>query len=340
MENQIAKRRPPSIIMGLGLALLLALVAKIIEGLLPGHWVGASVLAMFMGMIIHYFWHPSPLYQPGLNFASKKVLRLAIILLGSTLDLRTVFLVGQQSVWVMLFTFLTCFGGGYWIGKALGLNWRLSNLISAGTGICGGSAIAAIAPVIDAKDDEVAYAMSSTFLFDVAMIVLFPIMGRLLGMSDWAYGMWAGTAVNDTSSVVAASYAFSDLAGDFATMVKLTRTMAIIPTVIVFSMIAADVKEGPRTNVYRYHMGRTIPWFIIGFLAMTVIKSIGLIPVQVGETIKDLSKFMMVIALAAIGLKTNLKSMKAAGIGPLLHGFLISSLVVIVAYMVIAWMGV
>ena len=155
----------------------------------------------------------------------------------------------------MLFTLATCFGVGYFIGKALGRNWKMSNLISAGTGICGGSAIAAIAPVIDATDVDVAYGMSATFLFDMAMIVLFPILGRWLGLSDAAYGLWAGTAVNDTSSVVAAGYAFSEQAGDFATMVKLTRTLAIIPTVLSFALSfacnylpgIASLSDGTRT---------------------------------------------------------------------------------------------
>ena len=137
----------------------------------------------------------------------------------------------------MCFTLPTCFGAGYFIGKAFGLNWKMSNLISAGTGICGGSAVAAIAPVIDAEDTDIAFAMSATFLFDMAMIVAFPIMGKALGLSDMAYGLWAGTAVNDTFSVVAAGYAFSEAAGDFATMVKLTRTLAIIPTVLIFACI-------------------------------------------------------------------------------------------------------
>ena len=127
----------------------------------------------------------------------------------------------------MVFTLFTCFGIGYFVGKALKINWKLSNLISAGTGICGGSAIAAISPAIDADDSDIAYAMSATFLFDMAMIVLFPIMGRAMGLSDMAYGLWSGTAVNDTSSVVAAGYAYSEAAGDFATMDKLTRTLAI-----------------------------------------------------------------------------------------------------------------
>ena len=222
---------------GFALALVIALLAKGIEALLPFDVIGASVIAMFIGMLINGYRKPGKTTAPGVKFTAKKILKFAIILLGASLNVTTILNVGRMSLTVMLFTLLTCFGGGYFIGRALGLDWKLSNLISAGTGICGGSAIAAVAPVIDAKDSDIAYALSATFLFDMAMIVLFPIMGRAMGLSDMAYGLCAGTAVNDTSSVVAAGYAFSEGAGDFATMVKLTRTLAIIPTVVVFSFV-------------------------------------------------------------------------------------------------------
>ena len=127
---------------------------------------------------------------PGIKFTSKKLLKVAIVLLGASLNITTVLKVGRFPLTVMVFTLATCFGVGHFVGKALGLNWKMSNLISAGTGICGGSAIAAIAPVIEATDLDVAYGMSATFLFDMAMIVLFPIMGRALGLSDAAYGLW------------------------------------------------------------------------------------------------------------------------------------------------------
>ena len=161
---------------GLAMALVIAAAAKgleYLEGLAGLHLIGASVIALFIGMVINRFFKPNAVTSPGIRFTSKKVLKLAIILLK----------VGRFSLTVMLFTLATCFGVGYFIGKALGLNWKMSNLISAGTGICGGSAIAAIAPVIDATDVDVAYGMSATFLFDMAMIVLFPIMGRALGMT-------------------------------------------------------------------------------------------------------------------------------------------------------------
>ena len=168
---------------------------------------------------------------------------MAIILLGASLNITTILNVGKNSLLVMVFTLATCFGLGNISGRLLKLNWKMSNLISAGTGICGGSAIAAIAPVIDADDMDIAFGMSATFLFDMAMILLFPIMGRALGLDDIMYGIWTGTAVNDTSSVVAAGFAFSEAAGNYATMVKLTRTISIIPTVIIFAIINLNLKK-------------------------------------------------------------------------------------------------
>ena len=181
---------------GIGLSVAVAVVAtlleKLLEGLLHTHIIGGAVIAMFIGMLLNHLLRKTGVFAAGAKFTSKKILKFAIILLGLSLNIKTILDVGQKSLIVMVFTLLTCFGGGYFIGKALGLNWKLSNLISAGTGICGGSAIAAIAPTIEAEDNDVAYAMSATFLFDMAMIVLFPIMGRAMGMTAEAFGIWAG----------------------------------------------------------------------------------------------------------------------------------------------------
>ena len=333
---------------GIILSAVIAFLACWIENILPIHLIGSAVIAMFIGMFLNHFLHNTTLFSDGLKFTSKKILKFAIILLGLSLNITTILHVGKMSLTVMIFTLLTCFGGGYFIGKALGLNWKLSNLISAGTGICGGSAIAAIAPTIDADDNDVAYAMSATFLFDMAMIVLFPIMGRALGMTDEAFGIWAGTAVNDTSSVVATGYAFSEGAGDFATMVKLTRTLAIIPTVITFAFIQLNLKrkEAQATSQNdssikaNFSIKKIFPWFIIGFVIMSCIASIIPIPATVISGTKALSKFLMVCALAAIGLNTSFSNMKKAGIRPMIHGFIISALVVIVALGVEIAMGI
>ena len=328
-------------LLGIAICFAVAFAATLIERLIPGDLLGASIVALFMGTIIGTFFHPAWI-KPALKFTSKKILKLAIILLGASLSVNVIMSVGKMTFFVMIFTFAMCFGGGYFIRKLFKLNWKLSNLISAGTGICGGSAVAAIAPVIDAEDKDIAFAMSSTFLFDMVMVALYPIMGRLLGMSDIAYGIWAGTSVNDTASVVASGYAFSEAAGDFATMVKLTRTIAIIPTVLVFAFIGTRAKRkalqaasgGKKVNLLK-----VIPWFICGFLALAIINSIGWIPAAVSGTMKTASKFLMVTALAAIGLGTSLSDFKKAGLAPMFYGITIDTLVTLTALAVIWCMG-
>ena len=298
-------RRYLNVVLGLLLAAVVAAAAKFLEGLLPIHLIGASVIALFIGMGINALRKPPELVAVGLKFTSKRVLKLAIILLGASLSMGDILTVGRLSLMVMCFTLLTCFGGGYLVGRSLGLNWKLSNLISAGTGICGGSAIAAIAPVIDAQDRDIAYAMSATFLFDMAMILMVPFLGHWLGMSDMAYGL------------------------------------SIIPTVLIFSFV--NVREKCRLNVAvegeRVNVLTLFPWFILGFLALALFNSVGLIPSAASAFIKDLSKFLMVAALAAIGLNTDFREMQKAGLRPMLHGFIISALVVVVALLVEMAMG-
>ena len=334
-------KKVKSIIPGFALAIFIAIIAKIIENVLPMHLIGGSVIALFIGMALNNYINTDGLLKDGIKFTSKRLLKFAIILLGASLNISMVLNVGRLSIYVMVFTLATCFGLGHFIGKALGLNWKMSNLISAGTGICGGSAIAAIAPVIDAEDTDVAYAMSATFLFDMLMIVLFPIMGKALGLSDIAYGLWTGTAVNDTSSVVAAGFAFSEGAGDFAVMVKLTRTLAIIPTVIIFSLINNHIKkkDGDSKDYHKLSVTKILPYFILGFLIMVGLNSAGAFRPETSDLLKNISKFLMVTALAAIGLNTKFNEMKKSGINPMIHGFVISLLVVIVAISVEYFMG-
>ncbi len=328
-------------ILGVALCLGIAGLSVLLEKIIPGGLLGASIIALFSGTIINSFFHPSWI-KPALKFTSKKILKVAIILLGASLSIQTIVSVGKVTFFVMLFTFAVCFGGGYFIRKIFKLNWKLGNLISAGTGICGGSAIAAISPVIDADDKDIAFAMSSTFLFDMVMIALYPIMGKALGMNDIAYGIWAGTSVNDTASVVASGYAFSEAAGDFATMVKLTRTIAIIPTVLVFAYIGTRAKQkelqkesaGKKVNILKI-----VPWFICGFLALAIANSVGFIPVAASGFLKSASKFLMVTALAAIGLGTSITDFKKAGLAPMFYGITIDTLVTLTALVVIWCMG-
>ena len=327
--------------LGVAICFAVAAVSVFLEELIPGGLLGASIIALFMGTIINSFFHPDWM-KPALKFTSKKILKTAIVLLGASLSVNTILSVGKMTFFVMIFTFAMCFGGGYFVRKLFGLNWKLSNLISAGTGICGGSAVAAIAPVIDADDKDIAFAMSSTFLFDMVMIALYPLMGKALGMSDIAYGIWAGTSVNDTASVVASGYAFSEAAGDFATMVKLTRTIAIIPTVLVFAYIGTRMKQKElkeKNQGQKVNLMKIIPWFIGGFLLLAVLNSVGCIPAALAGVMKTTSKFLMVTALAAIGLGTSITDFKKAGLAPMFYGVTIDTLVTLTALVVIWFMG-
>ncbi len=334
-------KKQGAFIIGLAICFAVAGISVFLEELIPGGVLGASIIALFMGTIINSFFHPAWM-KPALKFTSKKILKGAIILLGASLSINTIMSVGKRTFFVMLFTFAMCFGGGYFVRKLFGLIWKLGNLISAGTGICGGSAIAAIAPVIDAEDKDIAFAMSSTFLFDMVMVALYPLMGKALGMSDIAYGIWAGTSVNDTASVVASGYAFSEMAGDFATMVKLTRTIAIIPTVLVFAYIGTRIKQKElktANNGQKVNLVKIIPWFIGGFLLLAILNSVGCIPVVASGIIKNTSKFLMVTALAAIGLGTSITEFKKAGLKPMFYGITIDTLVTLTALIVIWCMG-
>ena len=336
---------------GILITVVLAIVSKFISDKIPMHLISAGVFAMLIGMALFPIVNKHSWTSEGINYVSKKVLRISIILMGITLSFSQVLMVGKYSLIVMSFTLITAFGGGYLLGRVLGMNWKLSSLISAGTGICGGSAIAAIAPTIEVEDIDIAYAISATFIFDIIMVVLFPIMGRYFGMSDIGYGLWAGTAVNDTSSVVAAGYAFSDAAGQYATIVKLTRTLSIVPIVLIFAYINQRVKAretGVMGERKKVPVTKIFPWFILMFIGMVFIKSVLDILVvngtvsfineanikKLASIVSQISKFAMVMALGAIGLKSDFKKLYKSGLKPMFHGFIISALVVVVSFLV------
>ncbi|PRY82827.1 YeiH family protein [Alkalibacterium olivapovliticus] len=323
----------PGVLLATGIALL----AVLIESQLPGHYIGSAVLAMFIGIAIRAVYYNETLFQEGIKFTSKKVLKFAIILLGASLNFSIILQVGSRTVFVLIFTLLTAFGGGFILGKLFKVNWKLSNMIAAGTAICGGSAIAAMAPVIEAEDGDVSYAISATFVFDMLMVIAYPIVGRLLFLSDQFFGYWSGTSINDTSSVVAASFAFSERAGEIATMVKLTRTLAIIPTVIIFSIIYYNkqLKE-PNRRKEKVSVKGLVPWFIILFVLMAGLNTAGLFPADFSESLRSVSRFLMVVALAAIGLKTDIKLFVKTGWKPFVHAMVLSSLVVVVSFAVVA----
>lgn len=319
---------------GLLLTLVIGAFSMWMSNLIPGDIIGSSVLALILGMLLHPVLRKIPKTSSGVQFVSTKVLKLGIILMGITLSFSQVLMVGKYALFLMVFTLLTAFGGGYVLGRLFKVNWKLSSLLATSTAICGGTAVATLGPAIEADDRDIAYAISATFLFDLLTVIAFPWIGHMLGLSDTSYGLWVGTAVNDTSSVVAAGYGFSEIAGSFAVIVKLTRTLFIVPIVLIFSYLHVRRKvhsaqvSGSEKKV---DILSIFPWFILVFIVMVAVKSTGLVPENAVTGISLLSKLLMVMALAAIGLKTSVQEVKGVGLKPMVLGVCIDTSVVFVA---------
>lgn len=280
--------------------------------------VGGPVFGILLGIILNNFKRPESL-ESGIKFTSKKILQYAVILLGFGLNLREVIVVGKSSLLIILSTISTALIISYLAAKFLKIDSKIATLIGVGSSICGGSAIAATAPVIDAKDEDIATSISVIFLFNIIAALIFPTLGVKLGMSHTGFGMWAGTAINDTSSVVAASGTWStmfndDTALNYATIVKLTRTLAIIPITLVLGI--AKSKE----NTKKVSILKTFPTFVLFFLLASVLTSLLPLPNAFLSAMKFLSKFFIIMAMTAIGLNTDIKKLISQGGKAIIEG--------------------
>lgn len=324
------KRNSPGILF----AFIIALAANWLGSIFP--IIGGAVFGIVIGIIINNFIGKPKIVEKGVTFTSKKILQWAIIVLGAGLSLTQVWQTGLSSFSVMIFTLLSAFITAYGVGKLMGIPSNLKTLIGVGTAICGGSAIAAISPIIEADDMEIAYSVSTIFLFNVIAVLIFPPLGHLLGFSDSAFGLWAGTAINDTSSVVAAGYAYSNAAGAYATIVKLTRTTMIIPISLIFSFIIAYKKKkaSMEDQEVNYSFKKIFPWFIIWFLVASLLNTIGIFPASSIPYINTIGKFMIVMALTAIGLNSDFKKMLKTGVKPIILGLIVWFVVAVVSIIV------
>lgn len=310
---------------GIGLALLVAVLATAVGAALP--LLGAAVAAIVLGVLARALFTPGPRFDPGIRLAGKQGLQWSIILLGFGLDLGEVARTGAESLGVMLGTLMIAFLAAWALGRWLRVPGKLTVLVGVGTAICGGSAIAAVAPILRPQEHETAFAISTIFLFNLVAVLLFPPLGHLLGLSDPGFGLWAGTAINDTSSVVAAGYTYSREAGDYATIVKLTRATMIVPVCLALAAAVAwraARSGGPggsgEPGGGRPGIARVFPWFILGFLATSAVRTAGLLPDALLAQLDLAATALMVLALAAIGLSADLRRMAATGPRPILLG--------------------
>jgi uncharacterized integral membrane protein (TIGR00698 family) len=284
--------------------------------------VGAPVIAILIGIAVSLVRRPSARLSPGIAFSSKKVLQGSIVLLGTGLSLGQVISTGGRSLPVLLGTLMAALAMAWLAGRLLGLRGDLRTLIGIGTAICGASAIAATDAVIDAEEADVSYAIATIFTFNVVAVLCYPTLGHVLGFSQHAFGLWAGTAINDLSSVVAASTVYGHAAASYGVIVKLTRTLAIIP--ICLGLAAARGRrreEAVETSLgRRIKVGRILPLFILGFVAAVVANTVALVPLGWHHALSDLSIWSITAALAAIGLSTDVGGIRRAGFRPLALG--------------------
>ena len=288
--------------------------------------VGGPVFAILLGMVMALFWKEQGRARAGITFTSKKILQLAVVLLGFGMNLSSVAKVGAQSLPIILSTITTSLVAAFVLHKLLHMDAKISTLIGVGSSICGGSAIAATAPVIGADDEEIAQSISVIFLFNVLAALTFPTLGGMLGLSNEGFWLFAGTAVNDTSSVTAAAAAWDGIHGsntlDTAAIVKMTRTLAIIPITLVLAFLRTRQEEkSVRGTGVTVSLKEIFPWFVLFFVLASVVTTLLPLPAAVTGFLKSASKFFIVMAMAAIGLNTDVVKLVRTGGKPIFMGF-------------------
>jgi len=334
---RLAARRAQAIAPGFALALAVAAVATVVGQHVP--LIGSAVPGAVIGAVIAIILKPGTRFAPGVKWASSFILQCSVVLLGAQLSVGEAARVGVSSLPVMLGTLAICLAAAWLYGRLLGVPRDLRTLIGVGTGICGGSAIAAVSPVIEAASADVAYAISTIFLFNIAAVLAFPLLGHALGMSQQSFGLFAGTAVNDTSSVVATATTYGTAATSHAVVVKLVRTLMIIPICLGLATLTARKQQRPviatvpaaagapaspaalaSARMSPRRAAKLVPWFLIGFVLVAAVNSCGIIPAGAHSPLEHASVFLVSVALSAIGLSTNVAALRKAGARPLILG--------------------
>lgn len=329
-ETKMGKNFP-----GVMLTLILAFIAYLISNQIP--LIAAAVAGIVLGMLVRNFFDVPVMFEAGIQYSLKKILKYAIILLGISINLWQVLIIGGKSLIgilavVILGIFLTVF-----VGRWLKLPGNTPLLVGVGTAICGATAIATVSPILKSKEEETALAITTIFIFNAIAIVVYPFLGMGLSMSDEIFGMWAGIAIHDTSSVVAAAYAYSDQAGQTATVVKLTRTLFLLPVAIIIGIYSSvkakhEIQAQQKTGV---KLTKIFPWFLLGFLGMSVLNTLGLFSENVVGTVTDISKFMIVMAMVGVGFGANFHKLKKIGLKPIYLGLFASVVVAVISILII-----
>lgn len=324
---------------GLGLVLALAVVARASTLVLPSI-ISEVTVGIALGLVVSNVRRPPKAVKAGIKFAMGTPLRLGIVLLGARIAFDDVVATGLGSLLVIVACMAFALALVVGLGRMFGLPPRLAALIAVGTAVCGNSAIAATAPAIEAEERDVSFAVATITLFGTLAVLLYPLIGHALGFSDTFFGHWAGIAVNDTSQVTATGFAYSQAAGETATIVKLTRNTLMGPLIVVIGLLylrSGMARSEERVqSASRFHWVRLVPLFVVGFLSLAIVNSVGLIPADWASPISSASKALILVALVGVGLNTDVSTLRPVGWRPLQVGFLAATLLSLLALALVA----
>jgi uncharacterized integral membrane protein (TIGR00698 family) len=331
-----------TLVPGIAAAVVVAVFATGVGRVIP--LVGAPVIAIVTGLLVAAIRRPSPNLAPGLAFTGRKVLQGSIVVLGLELSFHQVLAANERSLPVLLGTLLAALAMAWVAGRALGIRPDVTTLVGVGTAICGASAIAATDSVIEADPADVSYSVATIFCFNIVAVLSFPAMGHLLGLSQHSFGLWAGTAINDTSSVVAASSIYGHTAATYGVVVKLTRSLAIIPVTLGIALwrnrtVSRGGPDGPSARRAGFSLRQIFPLFVVAFVGAVLLDTVGLVPASWHGGLSDAATWMITAALAAIGLSTEISQVRRAGARPLALGAILWITVGLTSLVLQAWTG-
>ncbi len=349
--------------LGLHLVVGVAAVSRYLHGFIPGPMLNKAIsevlVAVVLGLYLRNALGVSARLEPGIKFALNRILRLGIILLGLRLSLQDVTAMGVTALVLVIVCITVALLMSYVAGRLFKIPARLAALIGVGTAICGNSAIVATAPVIEANEDDMSFAVATITLFGLVAVIFYPILGHLAGLSDRVFGLWAGTAVNDTSQVVAVGAAYSSAALNVATVVKLIRNTLMAPIIVFIGLAYRRAGQHRLTRqaaeATRLTFGKLAPWFVLGFLFLAFVRTLGVaagvLPQSVDHPgalqtaaaglkfVDEAARFCILMALAGVGLGTRLQNMRQIGLKPFVVGLCVAGILAVVSLSLILFVG-
>jgi uncharacterized integral membrane protein (TIGR00698 family) len=302
----------PGVLLCVAIAVV-AVLLQIAEERIVGHAIiEAIVIAILLGTALRTIRTPPAREKAGVAFSAKQVLEFAVFLLGASVDLPELLRAGVPLLAGIVAIVAIALALGYTAGRAFGLAPKLAILVACGNAICGNSAIAAVAPVVGADADDIASSIAFTAVLGVIMVLTLPLLIGPLALSNYQYGVVAGMSVYAVPQVLAATFPVSQLSGEVGTLVKLVRVLMLGPVVLFLSLVSRRIarREG---NAPKVAIGKLVPWFIVGFILLAVLRSTGIIPAVIAAPVRDLSRWLTIVAMAALGLGVDLRSVARAG---------------------------